>query len=151
MLQRYLGKSEKTAEDIVDGWLWTGDLCERDDQGYFYYHARVDDALRVRGFLVSPRDIERAIETHGAVETAQVVGAPHPRHGEVPVGFLTSSSELSAPNIASYLDDRIADYKRPEDVIIVDEFPRVEGPHGEKIQKTELRDRVADWYQGGNV
>jgi len=151
VLQRYLGKPEKTAEDIVDGWLWTGDLCERDDQGYFYYHARVDDALRVRGFLVSPRDIEQAIETHGAVETAQVVGAPHPRHGEVPVGFLTSSSELSAPNIASYLDDRIADYKRPEDVIVVDDFPRVEGPHGEKIQKTELRDRVADWYEGGDV
>jgi fatty-acyl-CoA synthase len=147
VLQGYLGKPERTAEDIVDGWLRTGDLCERDERGYLYYHARVDDALRVRGFLVSPRDIEQAIEAHEGVEMAQVVGAPHPRHGEVPVAFVKAAGGVTDADVAAFLDDRIADYKRPAAVVVVDEFPRTEGPHGEKVQKAELRARVVDRFQ----
>jgi fatty-acyl-CoA synthase len=147
VLQRYLGKPEQTGEDLVDGWLHTGDLCERDDQGYLYYHSRIDDALRVRGFLVSPRDIEQAIETHESIVLAQVIGAPHPRHGEVPVGFVKTTDDVSSKHLETYLEDRIADYKCPEEIITIDEFPRAEGPHGEKIQKSELRNRVTDWYQ----
>jgi len=149
VLEEYLGKPEANEESFDGGWLKTGDLCEHDEQGYFYFHSRIDDALRVRGFLVSPRDIEQAIDDHSDVAQSQVVGATHPRHGEVPAAFVRPAESISAETIHDYLAEHIADYKRPEDVIIIDSFPRAEGPHGEKIQKTKLRDRVADRYTEG--
>ncbi|WP_254525926.1 class I adenylate-forming enzyme family protein [Natrinema caseinilyticum] len=148
VMQRYLGKPKATAEVFDDEeWLYTGDLCERDEQGRLYYHSRIDDALRVRGFLVSPAEIEAAIDDHSAVAVSQVVGAPHPRHGQVPVAFVTVEDTVTGDEIVAYLEEQIADYKIPADVVVVEEFPRTEGPHGAKIQKNELRDRVEDRYQ----
>lgn len=150
VLEGYLGNPEATDATFDGEWLRTGDLCERDEQGYLYFHSRIDDALRVRGFLVSPRDIERAIDGHPDVAQSQVVGAPHPRHGQVPVAFVRLAESIPVQTIHDYLADHVADYKRPEEILVVDSFPRTEGPHGEKILKTELRDRVVDRYtQGG--
>ncbi|WP_254533847.1 class I adenylate-forming enzyme family protein [Natrinema gelatinilyticum] len=149
VMNEYHEKPEKTAENVDDdGWFHTGDLGVRDEQGYFYYKSRLDDALRVRGFLVTPHDIETVIDEHPGVERSQVVGAPHPRHGQVPVAFVKrSETDLEVGDLRTFLEDRVADYKVPEDVEFVDEFPRSEGPHGEKIQKIELRDRVAARYK----
>ena len=150
VMQGYLDRPEATAE-VFDGadWLYTGDLCERDDRGRLYYHSRLDDALRVRGFLVSPGEIESAIDGYPGVAAAQVVGAPHPRHGQVPVAFVVPAGDhgdLDGDALLAHLEDRVADYKVPEEVVLVDEFPRTEGPHGAKIRKEELRERVADRY-----
>ncbi|MFC6766500.1 class I adenylate-forming enzyme family protein [Natrinema soli] len=149
VMNEYHEKPEKTAAVVDgDGWFHTGDLGTRDGDGYFYYQSRIDDALRVRGFIVTPRDIETVIDDHPAVELSQVVGAPHPRHGQAPVAFVKRADpDLDVAELRTFLEDRVADYKIPEDVEFVDEFPRSEGPHGEKIQKTELRDSVADRYQ----
>lgn len=149
VMNEYLGKPDKTNEAIDDdGWFHTGDLGVRDaENGYLYYQSRMDDALRIRGFLVAPRAIETVIEEHEGVSLSQVVGAPHPKHGQVAVAFIQRDDEtLTAEEIYAFLDDRVADYKEPEAIDFVDEFPRSAGPHGEKIQKTELRDRVADRY-----
>ncbi|WP_254525848.1 class I adenylate-forming enzyme family protein [Natrinema caseinilyticum] len=149
LMNEYHDKPEKTAECIDEGgWFHTGDLGVRDGHGNFVYQSRLDDALRVRGFLVTPRDIETVVDDHPAVELSQVVGAPHPRHGQVPVAFVKRSEpDLEVDDLRTFLENRVADYKVPEDVEFVDEFPRSEGPHGEKIQKIELRDRVADRYR----
>ncbi|MFC7157062.1 class I adenylate-forming enzyme family protein [Halomarina halobia] len=148
VISGYHEKPEKTAEDIVDGWLRTGDLVTYDEKGYFYYQSRLDDALRVRGFLVTPRDIESAIDAHPDVALSQVVGVPHPRHGQVPVAFVRAAAEtLDEAALVDYLDGRVADYKIPAAIRFVDEFPRSEGPHGEKIRKNELRDQVADLFE----
>ena len=149
VMNEYHDKPEKTAEAVDgDGWFHTGDLGVRDERGYFYYQSRLDDALRVRGFLVTPRDIETVIDEHPGVELSQVVGAPHPRHGQVPVAFVKRATpDLDAAELRTFLEGRMADYKIPEDIEFVGEFPRSEGPHGEKIQKTELRDRVAGRYR----
>ncbi|MCD2203377.1 class I adenylate-forming enzyme family protein [Halobacterium sp. KA-6] len=149
VMNEYLGKPDKTNEAIDnDGWFHTGDLGVRDpENGHLYYQSRMDDALRIRGFLVAPRDIETVINEHEGVSLSQVVGAPHPRHGQVAVAFVQRSDEtLTADEIYEFLDDYVADYKEPEAIEFVDEFPRSAGPHGEKIQKVELRDRVADRY-----
>ena len=153
VMNEYHDKPEQTAEAVDDdGWLHTGDLGVRDEAGYFYYRSRLDDALRVRGFLVTPRDIEVVLNEQPAVDQAQVVGAPHPRHGQVPVAFVVregnGGGDLSAGTLRDSLADEVADYKVPEDVEFVDEFPRTEGPHGAKVRKGELRERVADRYQG---
>lgn len=148
VMTEYLGAPEAT-DDVFDddGWFYTGDLCERDEQDRFYYHSRLDDAIRVRGFLVSPGEIEAAIERHADVTEAQVVGAPHPQHGQVSVAFVTVDVDVDGSELVAYLDEQIADYKVPEEVLVVEEFPRTEGPHGAKIQKNTLRERVADRYE----
>ncbi|SDK91321.1 class I adenylate-forming enzyme family protein [Natronorubrum texcoconense] len=147
----YLGNPEATAEAFDEsGWFYTGDLCTMDDDGYVYYRSRLDDALRTRGFLVAPREIAATVEEHPAVRSCEVVGAPHPRHGEVPVAFVVAADDrgfnVSAADLESFLDDRVADYKVPAAFEFVDEFPTTEGPNGEKVQKTLLRDRVQDRF-----
>jgi fatty-acyl-CoA synthase len=155
VMNGYHDKPGQTAEAVdEEGWLHTGDLGVRDEAGYFYYRSRLDDALRVRGFLVTPRDIEAALNSQPGVDQAQVVGAPHPRHGQVPVAFIVrgdgadgGDESLDAATLRESLAAEVADYKVPEDVEFVDEFPRTEGPHGAKVRKGELRERVADRYR----
>jgi len=144
VLTGYLNKPEETAAAFdADGWFHTGDLGEQDENGYFYYHSRIDDALRVRGFLVSPQEIEHAIDDHEAVLQSQVVGASHQRHGEVPIAFVRANRELTEDALLEDLSVQIADYKLPNSVVFVDEFPTTEGPNGVKIQKSVLRERAA--------
>ena len=138
------GETDETLDD--SGWLHTGDLAERDEDGYLYYHARLDDALRVRGFLLTSRDVERAIEAFDGVDRAQVVGVPHERHGEVPVAFVTlrEGVETDEATLRSFLDDRLADYKHPDAIRFLDAFPTTEGPNGVKVQKSKLRERAME-------
>lgn len=138
----YLGRPEATEEAFEDDWLHTGDLCSREGEA-LVYHSRLDDALRVRGFLVTPREVEVAIdEVHGVIQS-QVVGVSNDRHGEVPVAFVRRDDpHLDTEELRSTLEDRIADYKVPAHVEFVQEFPRIAGPHGEKVRKTDLRDRA---------
>ncbi|MFP4625000.1 MAG: class I adenylate-forming enzyme family protein [Natronomonas sp.] len=150
VMEGYLGKPEATAETLdEDGWLLTGDLCSIAGE-YVEFHARIDDALRVRGFLVSPRDIETAIDSIPGVAQSQVVGTPHDRHGTVPVAFVrldestTGGSTPVEATLEAELKGTVADYKRPEHIEIVDSFPRTEGPHGAKVQKHELEERAAN-------
>jgi fatty-acyl-CoA synthase len=145
VMTAYLGKPEATAEAIDEGgWLHTGDLCSREGE-LLEWHSRLDDALRVRGFLVTPREIEVAIDGIAGVEQSQVVGAPHERHGQVPVAFVRRSApDLDAEALLDALAEQVADYKLPVHVEFVESFPRTEGPHGEKVQKHELRGRARD-------
>ena len=147
----YLGKPEATAAAFDEsGWFYTGDLATVDDDGYVYYRSRLDDALRTRGFLVAPREIGAAVEDHPGVRSCEVVGAPHPRHGDVPVAFVIAADDkgnnVSAAALESFLDDRVADYKVPAAFEFVDEFPTTEGPNGEKVQKALLRGQVQDRF-----
>jgi fatty-acyl-CoA synthase len=143
----YLGRPEATAEDFEGRWLRTGDLASRDGEDRFFFESRLDDALLVRGFLVAPREIETVLEDLPGVGAAQVVGAPHPRHGQVSVAFVRPDGAVDPAELRAAMADRVADYKVPEDVLVVDSFPRSEGPHGEKVRKGHLRERVADRYE----
>jgi fatty-acyl-CoA synthase len=146
VMNGYLNKPEKTAEAVNDGWLHTGDLGRIDpDTGYVHFQSRIDDALRIRGFLVAPAEVEKVLDDHPGVDLSAVVGVPHNRHGEVAIAFVKSLDDsLTSKAIREYLDGRMADYKVPHRILIVDELPRTEGPHGPKIQKHKLRDQAAD-------
>ncbi len=143
VFREYLDKPEQTEAAFDDaGWFYTGDLCTIDAEGNHEFHARLDDALRTRGFLVAPEEIERAVDSLDGVCRSQVVGTPHDRHGEVPVAFLMGDESLDPAEVKSALEERLADYKVPAAVEIVDDFPTTEGPNGVKIQKTVLRERA---------
>jgi fatty-acyl-CoA synthase len=103
------------------------------------------DSLRLRGFLVNPAEIEACLMTHPSVAGAQVVGATRPGQGDVAVAWVRASdSALDAVALEAALiahcRARMASYKVPVRIALLDEFPSISGPNGTKIQKRVLRD-----------
>src|SRR6202043_3439938 len=76
IMRGYFDDPEKTAESLRDGWLWTGDLARRDDQGLFYFVDRKKDIVRRRGENVSSLEVEVVLTSHPAVAEAAVIGVP---------------------------------------------------------------------------
>ena len=131
--------AELTAQHHDDGWFRTGDLAEADGDRSFEYIARMGDVLRLGGFLVSPTEIEAVLMDDDAVDAAQVVAIDLP-NGARPVGFVVGAGVGFVESTAiDRCRERLARYKVPVRVLVIDEFPTTPGPNGTKIQKTELR------------
>lgn len=145
-MTEYLGKPDKTAEDIdADGWLATGDLCELDGEGTMRYYSRIGDMLRLRGFRVAPQEIETVIDSHPGVDRSQVVAAKAKEMGELPVAFVRVTDETVTPEeLRGFLNDRVADFKVPQEFVFLEEFPVTESPNGTKIQRGKLAERAAE-------
>ena len=147
VLPEYLGNAEATAAAFTgDGWFRTGDLGTVDGPGRFTYACRAGDALRVRGFLVEPAEIERFLTTHDAVEMAKVVGADDASGTPVAVAFVTlrAGARAAADELRAYCADSLAPFKVPARVVIIPEFPTTTGTNGSKIRAAELRSRAAE-------
>ncbi len=152
----YLNNPEATARAFTaDGWYRSGDLGQTvgpDARGHggFIYLARLGDTLRLRGFLCDPAEIEKHLENHPSVDLAQVVGVKRPKVGDVAVAFVrlvTDSADEPSTDEAELIEHcrvGLANYKRPERVLVVDEFPVTDGPNGVKIRKVDLRDRATE-------
>ncbi len=82
VMKGYYGRPEATAEVMRDGWLRTGDLARRDEDGFYYIVDRSKDLIIRGGFNVYPREVEEVLMTHPQVSLAAVVGVPHDSHGE---------------------------------------------------------------------
>ncbi len=147
-IDHYIGNAEASAKAFTDdGWFKTGDLGFTRDATTFVYQARLGDSLRLRGFLCDPSEIEYHLEDHDIVERAQVVGANRPGVGDVAVAFvIPSASHTTTPHddleavLKDYCRDGLANYKRPERIIVVENFPVTDGPNGVKIRKVDLRE-----------
>jgi fatty-acyl-CoA synthase len=141
---RFVGYLENLAatERAIDagGMFRTGDLGRLDGAG-FVFETRLGDAMRLGGFLVSPEEIEAAIQTLPGVAAAQVVAAT--RKGDpVPVAFVQSSAGavVDEANLRTQCFERLARFKVPERIVIVDRFPVVDSPNGPKVQRVKLRE-----------
>ena len=141
MLAAYLNNPEATAKAFTaDGWFRTGDLATRQGNG-FTYLARMGDSLRLRGYLVNPSEIENELMNHPTVSGAQVVGVKIPGQGDVAVAYVTlQSDDPGEAVLQAHCKARLANYKIPQRVVVVDAFPIVNGPNGGKIQKRVLRE-----------
>ena len=141
----YLNNSGASARAFTaDGWFRTGDLGTDGGDGSFGYLARMNDSLRLRGYLVDPSEIEAFLMTVPGVLAAQVVGVRREGEGDVAVAFVRAGA--AAPDEAALLAhcrERIAAYKVPRRIVRVDAFPTVNGPNGEKVQKSRLREQAA--------
>jgi long-chain acyl-CoA synthetase len=135
----YWKKPEATAEVMRNGWLLTGDIGYRDDDGYYYITDRKKDMLLVNGINVYPREIEEILYQYPGVKEAAVVGKPDSRKGEQPVAFvsLNDGATLDEKMVHQYLRKRLADYKVPRKVLVLPVLPR--NATG-KILKTDLRE-----------
>jgi acyl-CoA synthetase (AMP-forming)/AMP-acid ligase II len=139
-LIHYLGNPDATARAITaDGWFRTGDLASDDGDGCFTYICRNSDALRLRGFLVEPAEIEQFLMSHPGVETARVVGV-RTEHGDAPFGFVTLADPSLTPEaLLAHCKGRLAAFKIPVRIAVLDAFPVTAGTNGAKIKTEELK------------
>ena len=137
----YLDDPAATAEVMNDGWLRTGDVGWIGDDGYVRIVGRVRDMVVVGGFNVYPAEVEHVLADHPGVVEAAVVGVPDDRLGEVIVAFVVPSAASPPTPVAlvGWCRDRLANFKVPRHVWIVESLPR--GAVG-KIAKADLRVRA---------
>lgn len=139
---------EKTAEEFRDGWFITGDMGSVDGQGYLSILGRAKDLVITGGLNVYPAEVEAALDDLPGVAASAVIGVPHPDFGEAVVACLVpaSAAALSEDTVRSALRDRLAAFKLPKRVLILDELPR--NAMG-KVQKAELRRIYRDLFAAG--
>ena len=141
---RFVGYLENPAatERAVDGdgMFRTGDLGRLDGAG-FVYEARLGDAMRLGGFLVSPEEIEAVIQSLPGVAGVQVVAATRAQD-PVPVAFvqLHEGAIVQEATLRTQCFERLARFKVPERIVIVDRFPVADSPNGPKVQRVKLRE-----------
>ena len=142
---RYLD-DPRQADYVVNGWNVTGDIFHRDEDGYFYYHARGDDMIISSGYNIGGPEVEAAVETHPDVMECAVVPRPDPERGSVVCAFVvlrpgTTAGPGTAKEIQDHVKQTLAPYKYPRDVRFVERLPR--NASG-KLQRFALRRIVED-------
>ncbi|KAA0186678.1 hypothetical protein HAZT_HAZT001618 [Hyalella azteca] len=98
----------------VNGWLHTGDVAVYDEDGYFSIVDRIKELIKVKGFQVSPSELEDVLLKHPAIADAGVIGIPHENHGEVPRAYIVKSKKASVTEkeINEYMKGLLAPYKQ---------------------------------------
>ena len=137
----YWDDAEKTAEAIdQDGWMHTGDLAVMREDGYANIVGRIKDLVIRGGENIYPREIEEFLYTHPDVLDAQVIGIPDEKYGEELCAWVRmreGAAPLTAESLRDFAAGRLAHYKIPKYVKVVDEFPMtVTG----KVRKVEMRE-----------
>jgi len=122
IMRGYRNRPDETAEALREGWLYTGDIGEFDADGYLFVRDRKKEMVIVSGFNVYPREVEEVLFTHTAVHEAAVVGRPHPTRGEELVAFVVATE--GAGDLRGFLAGRLARYKIPSDIRLVDVLPK---------------------------
>ena len=135
---------EKTAEEFRDGWFVTGDMGAFDAEGYLSILGRAKDLVITGGLNVYPAEVEAALDELPGVAASAVIGVPHPDFGEAVVACVVGKVEPEAMRAA--LRERLAGFKIPKRVLVVDELPR--NAMG-KVQKAELRRIYAGLFVHG--
>ncbi|MFF4318183.1 AMP-binding protein [Streptomyces sp. NPDC001568] len=145
----YWGEPEKTAEAVdPEGWMHTGDLAVMDGEGYLAITGRIKDMVIRGGENLYPREIEEFLHSHPDVLDVQVIGVPDPKYGEELMAWVRmreGAEPLTADAVRAYCHGRLAHFKIPRYVHVVDEFPMtVTG----KIRKVEMRAAAARLLDG---
>ena len=138
IMKGYYNKPEATAEAFKGGWFHTGDLAYKDKDGYLFIVDRKKDLIIRGGYNVYPREIEEVLYGHPSIAEAAVIGKPDEKLGEEVVAVVTvkDGADVTPEEVVAYCKERMAAYKYPREVRIVESLPM--GPTG-KILKKELR------------
>ena len=128
----YWGEHEKTKQTFAGDTVKTGDLFERDDDGYFWYRGRVDDLIKVGGIWVAPAEIEHCLIAHPNVVECAVVGAQ--QNGlTLSRAFVVVREPVDERSLQDFVRERLSPHKVPREVRFVDELPKT--PSGKLDRK----------------
>lgn len=147
----YHGLPDATRDAFTDdGWFRSGDLGYVDADGYLYISDRLKDMIISGGENIYPAEVENLLYDIDGVSGAAVIGVPDERWGEVPWAILTVRGEASVDtaSVRAFLDGKLARYKVPVRVVVVDALPRTAAG---KVRKSELRARYAAELDEGNA
>lgn len=138
VMKGYLNKLTENQKSFKDGWFKTGDIAKRDEEGYLYIVDRKKDLIIRSGFNVYPREVEEVLYKHPAILEVAVVGCKDKERGELVKAVLTNKKgySVSTDELQQYCRARLATYKVPSIIEIVDELPK---NNTGKILKNKLR------------
>jgi acyl-CoA synthetase (AMP-forming)/AMP-acid ligase II len=136
----YLNNPEATAATITeDGWLRSGDIGRRDENGYFFVVDRLKELIKYHGYQVPPAELEALLLTHPDVQDAAVIGVADADGEETPKAFVVPRGELDPAALMAWVADRVAPHKKIRQVAFVDAIPKSSSG---KILRKDLRARV---------
>ncbi|WP_077086791.1 fatty-acid--CoA ligase FadD5 [Mycobacterium rhizamassiliense] len=139
LMSGYWNNPEATAEAFAGGWFHSGDLVRMDDEGYVWVVDRKKDMIISGGENIYCAEVENVLAEHPVIVEVAVIGRTHEKWGEVPIAVAAVTEEgLRLDALDEFLNERLARYKHPKALEIVDALPR--NPAG-KVLKTELRVR----------
>src|SRR5690606_30244139 len=120
----YWNDAEATAETMRGGWLHTGDVAERDEDGFYRIRDRVKAMYISGGENVYPAEVESVLMGHPAVVEAAVVGMPDPRWGETGTAVVVTRSPASEEELIEWCRGKLARFKVPRRIRFIDALPR---------------------------
>jgi long-chain acyl-CoA synthetase len=138
VMKGYYNNDLDTKEVLREGWLYTGDMAQIDDDGYIYIIDRKKDLIIHDGLNIYPREVEDIVAQHPSVDECAMVGLPSDKGTELPILFIKTMENaiVEETEIRNYLKGQIAKFKMPRRIIFIEEFPKTAIG---KIKKTELR------------
>jgi acyl-CoA synthetase (AMP-forming)/AMP-acid ligase II len=141
-----------TAEVTTDdGWFRTGDIAAEDDDGFYAIVGRLKQVIRTGGEAVSPVEVELALADHPALLDVAVVGLPDPQWGETVCAAIVVRPAADAPDVEAlraHCADRLARFKLPRRVVVVDEIPRT--PATRQVQRNLLVEQITSRTRPGS-
>jgi fatty-acyl-CoA synthase len=138
----YWNKPQETAKAFdADGWFHTEDLCSIDEEGFLTWHGRLKLMLKVGGENVSLEEVERVIESHDGVLQCGAVGVSDPRKGEAVAAYVVPmpGQPLAVDELRSWLEPRLARFKMPREIVLLEELPRLGSG---KVNRVQLNQRA---------
>ncbi|RYD88486.1 MAG: hypothetical protein EOP61_33485, partial [Sphingomonadales bacterium] len=139
----YFDLPQQSADSFQDGWYLTGDLVERDGEGYYTITGRRREIIRSGGETIAPAEVEASLADFPGVRDVAIVGLPDPRWGEVICAALVIEEGGAVPSVEAlraHLDGRLSAFKHPRKAVAVDSLPRT--PATGQIQRSQVRDRI---------
>jgi fatty-acyl-CoA synthase len=146
----YWRNDKATRETIRDGWLLTGDLVRRDEDGYYYVAGRKKDMFISGGENVYPVEVERLLSSHPAIREVAVIGIPDAKWGEVGKAFvaLNAGASVSAEEVLAFCSGRLAKFKIPKRVEFLESLPKGDSGKVLKRMLSSARGQAADALGG---
>ncbi len=140
LMRGYWKRESATAEVFRGGWLHTGDLGYRDEDGYIYLAGRAREFIKRGGEMISPEEVEQVLQSHPAIDEAAVIGVQDEEWGERvrAIVALKEGKTATAEEIMEFCRKRLSSFKKPESVVFVEELPR--NSMG-KMLKRDLKER----------
>jgi acyl-CoA synthetase (AMP-forming)/AMP-acid ligase II len=134
----YFRNPEATAEAFRDGWFFTGELAEQDDEGFLYIVGRTKEMIRTGGEWVAPVEVDAVLQAHPSILDVAVAGVPDEHWGEVVTAFVVvrPGHTVAVDDVRQFCEGKLTAYKHPRRVILIDRVPRT-GTTGQ-IQRRAL-------------